>query len=76
MVFLLLTSMRGCQQIYELPSGGGEPKTIAQPIKIQKVIRKKYIVNPYSSILFNERKIDDIKLQLTEITKQIGRAHV
>ena len=69
MVFLLLTSMRGCQQIYELPSGGGEPKTIAQPIKIQKVIRKKYIVNPYSSILFNERKIDDIKLQLTEITK-------
>ncbi|HIF34251.1 MAG TPA: DUF4159 domain-containing protein [Planctomycetaceae bacterium] len=76
MVFLLLTSTRGCQEIYELPSGGGEPKTLALPTKIQKIIRKKYIVNPYSSILFNERKIDDVKLQFNEVTKheyQLGQ---
>ncbi|MEO2008028.1 MAG: hypothetical protein ABGX22_05005, partial [Pirellulaceae bacterium] len=76
MVFLLLTSTRGCQEIYELPSGGGEPKTIALPTNVQKIIRKKYIVNPYSSILFNERKIDDVKLQFNEVTKheyQLGQ---
>jgi hypothetical protein len=69
LAFLILTNLRGCQEIYELPAGGGEEKTITQKVKIQKVIHKKYIVNPYSAILFNERKIDDVVLQLNEITE-------
>lgn len=67
--FLILTQMGGCQESYEMPAGGGEQQQIAQVVKVQKVIRKKYVVNPFSSISFNIPPIDDIKLQLTEITK-------
>lgn len=66
---LVLTNLRGCKEAYDLPAGGGQEKTIAQTVKIQKIIRKKYIINPYSAIIFNERKIDDVKLQLTKITE-------
>lgn len=69
LAMLILSNLRGCQEIYELPAGGGEEKTITQKIKIQKVIHKKFIVNPYSAILFNERKIDDVVLQLNELTE-------
>ena len=76
LAFLVLTNLRGCQEIYDLPSGGGEEKTVAQQVKIQKVIRKKFIFNPYSAIIYTERIIDDVKLQLLEITEhtyQIGQ---
>lgn len=68
--FLILTQVGGCQEIYEMPAGGGEQKQIAQVVKVQKVIRKKYVVNPYAMVVFNvEREIDDVQLQLTELTK-------
>ena len=38
-------------------------------VKIQKIIRKKFVVNPYSGIKFNVPPIDEVKLQLTEVTK-------
>ena len=65
---MILSQIGGCQRLYEMPAGGGQQKTIAQTIKIQKVIRKKYIVNPYSSIKFNVPPIDEVKLQLQEAT--------
>lgn len=71
LVLLILTNIRGCKESYDLPSGGGQEKTIAQTVKIQKIIRKKYVINPYSAIIFNERKIDDVKLQLTKITEHL-----
>jgi hypothetical protein len=37
-------------------------------VKIQKIIRKKFIVNPYSAIKFEVPPIDEVKLQLQEVT--------
>lgn len=72
LVFLVICTVismvQGCQEIYEMPAGGGKQVTVAQVVKIQKVIRKKLVVNPYSSIIFNPPPIDDVKLQLKEIT--------
>lgn len=66
---LLLTQVGGCGEVYEMPAGGGEQKMLAQQVQIQKVIRKKFVVNPFSAILFNVKDIDEIKLQLNEATQ-------
>jgi hypothetical protein len=74
-MFLILTRLSGCS-IYEAPVGGGEEKQLRQVVRIQKVIKKKYVINPYSSILFNPPPIDDVKLQVLEVTEhlyQIGQ---
>jgi len=75
LMFLFLTKLTGCA-IYEAPVGGGEPKQRRQVVKIQKVIKKKYVINPYSSVLFNPPPIDDVELQVLEVTEhlyQIGQ---
>lgn len=69
LVFLLLSQMRGCEEVYEMPAGGGQRKAIAQTVKIQKIIRKKFVVNPYSAILFEVPPIDEVKLNLNEATE-------
>jgi len=69
LVVLLLAQVRGCEEIYELPAGGGQRKAIAQTVKIKKVTRKKYLVNPYSAILFQVPPIDEVKLHLQEATE-------
>ncbi len=66
---LIVTSLGGCSEIYEMPAGGGEQKQIAQTVKVQKVIKKKFVINPFSAIVFNPPPIDEVKLQLLEITK-------
>jgi hypothetical protein len=38
-------------------------------VKIQKVIKKRYVINPFSAIIFNPPPIDDVKLQLNEVTQ-------
>ena len=68
MSVVLISQIGGCNRIYELPAGGGQQKTIAQTVKIQKVIRKKYVVNPFSAIKFNVPPIDDIKVITPETT--------
>ena len=68
-LFLMFTQMGGCQELYEMPAGGGQQQTIAQTIKVQKVIKKKYVINPFSVISFKVPPIDEVKLQLTEITE-------
>ena len=69
LICLCLSTLRGCREVFDLPAGGGEQETVAQVVKIQKIIRKKYVVNPFSAISFKIPPIDEVKLQLTEITK-------
>jgi len=69
LAFLVFTQMGGCTDIYEMPAGGGQQAQIAQAVKIQKVIKKKFVVNPFSAISFKVPPIDEIKLQLQEVTQ-------
>jgi len=69
LALLLLSQMRGCEEIYELPAGGGEQRSIAQTVQVRKIIRKKYVVNPFSAILFEVPPIDEVKLNLNEATE-------
>lgn len=69
LMFLVLSNIGGCEEFYEMPAGGGEQAQIAQQVKVQKVIKKKFVVNPFSAINFRVPPIDEVKLQLTEITK-------
>ena len=69
LLLLVCSQINGCQELYEMPAGGGVQQTIAQTVKLQKVIKKKFVINPFSAILFRVPPIDEIKLQLTEITK-------
>ena len=71
MAVWLLLSFSGCGEIYELPAGGGEEQLKQKVVKIKKVIRKKYVINPYSAILFNPPPIELIKLELMELTKHV-----
>lgn len=68
LLFLILTNLSGCREIYEMPAGGGEEKQI-QVVKIQKIIEKKIVINPFSSIIFNPPPIEDVKLEFQELTK-------
>ncbi len=68
LLVMLSTQLGGCSETYEMPAGGGEQKTVAQTVKIQKVIKKKFVINPFSSIIFSPPPIDDVKLQLQEAT--------
>ena len=68
LVCMILSQVRGCTQYYDLPAGGGEQQTVAQVVKVQKIIRKKFVVNPYSAILFDIPEIDEVKLELKEVT--------
>ena len=54
---------------YELPAGGGTESIKASSVKIQKIVRKKFLINPYSSIVFNAPPpIDKIDVKLIEET--------
>jgi hypothetical protein len=67
---LVLSRLTGCA-IYEAPAGGGEKQRLRQVVKIQKVLNKKYVINPYSSVLFNPPPIDDVKLDVLEVTEHL-----
>ena len=66
---LLFGQLNGCREIYEMPAGGGEQKQLAQVVKIKKVIRKKYVINPLSAISFEVPPIDEVQLKLLEKTE-------
>jgi len=66
LLFIILTRLPGCD-VYELPLGGGKPKP-SQVVRLQKVVEKKYVINPYSVVKFNPPPIEKIKLQLLEAT--------
>ena len=67
---VLLSRLTGCS-MYESPLGGGEEAQLKQVVKIQKVINKKFVINPFSSVLFNPPPIDDVKLQVLEVTEHL-----
>lgn len=80
-VFLLIDSWnftRG-SLTYDLPAGGGgdgkagdnEVMIKQQVVQVKKVIRKKFVINPYSGIIFNAPPIDKIDPQLVEVTKDL-----
>jgi hypothetical protein len=74
LLVLFLTNLPGCRELYEMPAGGGE-QAQRQKLKIEVVKKKKFVINPFSSIIFNPPPIEDVKLQLEEITKhayQVG----
>ena len=66
----ILSRLTGCS-LYESPLGGGEEKQLKQVVKIQKVVDKKLVINPYSHVLFNPPPIDDINLQVLEVTEHL-----
>jgi hypothetical protein len=68
--FLIISQFRGCS-IYESPAGGGEVAQITQVVKLQKVESRKYVINPFSSVIFNPPPINEVKLQLLEITEHL-----
>jgi hypothetical protein len=70
LISMILTRLTGCA-IYETPLGGGEQKQLRQVVKIQRVIKKKFVINPYSSVLFNPPPIDDVKLNVLEVTEHL-----
>ncbi|MFO0804025.1 MAG: DUF4159 domain-containing protein [Gemmataceae bacterium] len=67
----------GEESEYDLPSGGGNDSPQAMSVKVQKIIRKKYVVNPYSSILFAAPPpIDNVQVNLEAETAnryQVGQ---
>ena len=67
LAFMLFNQISGCREVLDA-GRGGEQKTIAKQVKIQKVIKKKYVINPYSSVIFNPPPIDEVKLQLEQAT--------
>lgn len=68
LVCVILSQFRGCTQYYDLPAGGGVTETVQQVVKIQKIIRKKFVLNPFSAIYYNAPEIDEVKLDLSEVT--------
>jgi hypothetical protein len=57
------------EQEYDLPAGGGNDSPQAMSVKVQKVIRKRYVINPYSNIAMNAPPpIDNIDVKLIEDT--------
>ena len=67
-LFILLLWVGGCQEIYEMPAGGGEQKQLQQ-IKVKKVITKKFIINPLSAVIFETPPIEEVKIELLEATE-------
>ena len=62
---------------YDLPPGGGTDSPKASSVKVQKIIQKKYVINPYSSIVFAAPPpIDNVDVKLTDETSnryQVGQ---
>ena len=68
MVFLF-NQLGGCQEIYESPFGGGEEKPKVQVVKVQKIIQKKFVINPLNKVVMAVPPIEEVKLNLLEVTK-------
>ncbi len=66
---LLILNLQGCGEVFEKPFGGGEEAPMVQQVQIQKVKKKEYVINPFSSIIFTPPPIEKVELQLLELTK-------
>src|SRR5262245_14628144 len=61
---------------FDLPSGGGSDQAAPAPrtVRVQKIQRKKYVINPYSALAFNPPTIDTVNLRVGEETRHEYRA--
>lgn len=77
MALFLLTQIQGCKEYYDSPAGGGKPKQVVQKLKVKKIIRKKFLVNPFSPFLFDAPDIEKmVKFNFRDMTKhsyQVGQ---
>src|SRR5207248_5456901 len=70
-LLLHLSPARGSSEPFELPEGGGSDQAGPTPrtVRIQKQVRRKYVINPFSSILFAVPTIDKVELRVGEETR-------
>lgn len=76
MYFLAHLSFAGAVEPYELPAGGGSEAVQARTVQVKKVIKKKFVINPYSSVKFAPPPIENIDVKLTQDTDnqyQVGQ---
>ncbi len=73
---ILLMQLRACNEIYELPAGGGENKPLVEKVQIKKIRRIRFVVNPLAATLFGTPDIDkeykEILKKATEHTYKRG----
>ncbi len=71
LVVLSPEGSKGALEPHELPEGGGGDQIAGRmpTVRIQKVVRKKFIINPYSSIKFNVPEIDQVDLKILDVTR-------
>lgn len=60
------TANAGSVAPYDLPSGGGQEFMPQQKVQIKKVVRKKYVINPLSTIKFAPPPIDQIDMKFQD----------
>jgi hypothetical protein len=75
LIGLMLGRLSGCREIYEMPAGGGE-LLLQQTVHVERVVQQKFVINPLSAVLFNPPPIEDVPLQLQQLTEhlyQIGQ---
>jgi hypothetical protein len=54
----------------DLPAGGGgDQAPAARAVKIKQVTRKKFVINPYSSILFSVPSIETVNVKMLETSQ-------
>jgi hypothetical protein len=57
------------EEEYVLPAGGGNDSPQAMSVKVQKVVRKRFVINPYSNIaMAAPPPIDNVDVKLTDET--------
>ncbi len=82
LVFVLInvaSNLSGATDSYELPgggggggSGGGPQTAMAQAVRVQKVVKRKFVINPYSLIKIpGADALDNVKLQLVQSTEHL-----
>jgi hypothetical protein len=61
---------------FDSPYGGGSDQAAPAPrtVRVQKIQRKKYVINPYSALAFNPPTIDTVNLRVGEETRHEYRA--
>ena len=70
LMLVLPAFIPGCKKSYDLVKGSGKPKAMIKQMKVQvkKVQRKRVLVNPNSSVVFEVPPLELTPLNLKEVT--------
>jgi hypothetical protein len=55
-----------------MPAGGGQD-LMPQQVQIQKVVRKRFVLNPYSNIIYTPPDINQVQLKIMEMTRHLHK---